>query len=286
MQPAETSALGRADGTIPSMQWGPPIAGAIAAAALAFVLFTFGSAIGLSVSSASPTWRDASAALALLSGLYMILAALISFGVGGYIAGRLRARWTAAPADEVEFRDGSHGLLTWGMAVCIGAVLAAATTGGVISKAVPTGASADASAGDSVIAYEIDRLFRSERRAPDADLTNDRAEAGRILLTTSSHSGLAADDRAYLIRLVSSRTGLPAAESGARVDDVIGRSAQSLRRARSTGVILGFSAAAALLLGAVAAWFAAGLGGRHRDGDIVPSWNGDWHRLVNPSARP
>src|SRR5690242_13957008 len=111
MQPAETSALARADGTVPYLQWGPSIAGAIAAASLAFVFFTFGSAIGLSVSSASPSWRDASAALALLSGIYLILAALVSFGAGGYVAGRMRARWTAAPSDEVEFRDGSNGLL-------------------------------------------------------------------------------------------------------------------------------------------------------------------------------
>jgi hypothetical protein len=29
----------------------------------------------------------------MLSGLYLLLAALVSFGVGGYIAGRLRERW-------------------------------------------------------------------------------------------------------------------------------------------------------------------------------------------------
>ncbi len=137
MQPAETSALGRADGTIPAMQWGPSIAGAIAAAALAFVFLTFGSALGLSVSSASPTWRDPRRPRwRFCRGFSMILAALVrASGVGGYIAGRLRARWTAeAPADEVEFRDGSHGLLMWGLAVVIGAMLAATTTGGVILR--------------------------------------------------------------------------------------------------------------------------------------------------------
>ena len=49
-------------GAVPGLgfQWGPIIAGAIAAAALAFVLDTFGLAIGLAVSSAAPTWRDTS----------------------------------------------------------------------------------------------------------------------------------------------------------------------------------------------------------------------------------
>ena len=52
-----------------SIGWGSVIGGAIAAAALAFVLQSFAAAIGISVSSAAPTWRDASFALILLSGL-------------------------------------------------------------------------------------------------------------------------------------------------------------------------------------------------------------------------
>jgi len=40
-------------------EWGPIVAGAIAGSALALVLHPFGWAIGLSVSSTAPTWRDA-----------------------------------------------------------------------------------------------------------------------------------------------------------------------------------------------------------------------------------
>src|ERR1700728_3546717 len=67
--------------------WGAAIAGAIVAAALAFVLNSFGVALGLGLSSASPTWRDTSFALVLLSGLFLLLAALASYGLGGYVAG-------------------------------------------------------------------------------------------------------------------------------------------------------------------------------------------------------
>src|SRR5215204_5120012 len=85
------------------VEWTPVIAGALAAAALSFVLFTFGASLGMALASSSPTWRDASVALALLSGLYIVLATLASFGLGGYIAGRLRSRWTAsADTEEVE----------------------------------------------------------------------------------------------------------------------------------------------------------------------------------------
>jgi hypothetical protein len=45
-------------------EWGPIVAGGIAASALALVLHAFAVAIGLSVSSTAPTWRDASFALA------------------------------------------------------------------------------------------------------------------------------------------------------------------------------------------------------------------------------
>ena len=42
--------------------------------------------IGLSLSSAAPTWRDTSWALVLISGLYLLLMALASYGFGAYLA--------------------------------------------------------------------------------------------------------------------------------------------------------------------------------------------------------
>jgi hypothetical protein len=55
-------------------EWGPIVAGGIAAAALALALHAFAIGIGLSVGSTAPTWRDASFALVLLSALYVVLA--------------------------------------------------------------------------------------------------------------------------------------------------------------------------------------------------------------------
>ena len=72
------------------LQWSPIVLGAFAATALSSVLLTFAVTIGLGVRSMAPTWRDASAALALLSGLYLIIHAILSFGLGGYIAGRIK----------------------------------------------------------------------------------------------------------------------------------------------------------------------------------------------------
>src|SRR5258708_25775571 len=107
------------------LQWSPIILGALAATALSFILVTFGATVGLGVTSTAPTWRDASAALWFLSGIYLIIQAVLSFGFGGYIAGRIRTSIVATPADEVERADGLHGLGVWSLAVVMGAVFAA-----------------------------------------------------------------------------------------------------------------------------------------------------------------
>src|SRR5712672_2834544 len=128
------------------LHWGPILAGAIVAAALSFVLLSFGSAIGLSVASPSSSWRDSSSALALLGGLWLLLTSLASFGLGGYLAGRIRASWSAAIPHEVEFRDGIHGLLVWAAAIVIGAFMALAAARTAAPRAdltSPTAATAE-----------------------------------------------------------------------------------------------------------------------------------------------
>ena len=101
-QPADRST--NTDLALPAptyVQWSPILAGAIVAAAVSyvdfmhysseqvsFVLLSFGSGIGLAVASPSSTWRDTSAALAVVGGLWLLLTSLASFGLGGYLAGR------------------------------------------------------------------------------------------------------------------------------------------------------------------------------------------------------
>src|ERR1700716_1109414 len=80
-------------GPLSYIHWGPCIAGAIVAAATSFVLMGFASAVGLMVASPSPTWRDASIWLAILSGFWIVVVAVGSFALGGYLAGRVRSTW-------------------------------------------------------------------------------------------------------------------------------------------------------------------------------------------------
>jgi hypothetical protein len=268
---AETEVAGPLDAEPRYLQWTPVIAGALAATALSLILVTFAAAVGLGVSSTAPTWRDASAALWLLSGIYLILQAVVSFAFGGYIAGRLYRPWVAGSTEQVETRDGLHGLTVWAVAVVLGAIVAAFIAAAAANRPSPATSSAS-SAAEPVLSYELDRLFRSARRPPNVDLRSDRAEAGRILLTSSGHDGVSTDDRNYLVQLVGATTGLSAADAERRVDNSIANAKAALNRSRRSTIILAFSLATALLLGAVAAWAAACAGGRHRDGAPLPEW--------------
>jgi hypothetical protein len=262
------------------LEWGPVIAGAIAALALALVLQAFALAIGLSVSSTAPTWRDASFALVLLSGLYLAVAALPSYGLGGYLAGLMRARLTSR--QDADLRDGLHGLLVWALATLLAAAIGLATAQSLTRLAAPSGGQAGSStsvAGENLIAYDLDRLFRAERR-PNGDLDYARAEAARILLTASSHRGMQPEDRTYLVRLTATYTGLAQPDAERRVDEAIAHAKENISRARRSAVILAFMTGAAAMLGAAASWFAACAGGRVRDGEVSPHALLDWGKPV------
>jgi hypothetical protein len=202
-----------------------------------------------------------------LSGLYLVLSALISYAVGGYVAGRMRSSLSGGTPDEMEFRDGVHGAAAWVLATLVTALIAFGGAQSLMRLAAPSSGSAGPSAsvgGENIIAYDIDRLFRGVRA--DLDMEYTLAEAGRILLSASSHRGMPPEDRTELVRLVTARTGLAQPEAERRVDDVNARARENVGRARKSAVIMAFSAGAAALLGLAAAWFAAGEGGKHRDG--------------------
>jgi hypothetical protein len=227
------------------LAWTPAVAGALIATAFSTVLAAFGTAIGLGVASTAPTWRDASVALWLLSGLYLILVSLISFGLGGYITGRIRTTASAADAGDIdkEHRDGVHGLAAWAIAIVITVLITALVGSATLARAPSAQTAPSASAAEPLLSYELDRLFRAARRTPNAETAMERAEAGRILLTASSHSGVAAEDRTYLVQLVSGATGQTGPDAERRVDNVIANAKAAIARSRRSSIIAAFSIA-------------------------------------------
>lgn len=153
-----------------SLQWTPIVVGALAAASISLILLTFAAALGLGVASTAPTWRDASVALWLLSGIYLVFQALISFGCGGYFAGRVRMP-SPVPAEDIETRDGLHGVASWALAVVIGVILTAMIAG-FAGRTSPTTQPVSASE-PSVLSYELDRLLRAPRRQASVEFANE-----------------------------------------------------------------------------------------------------------------
>jgi hypothetical protein len=271
------------------IHWRAVLGGALAAAALGTVLHSFAAAIGLAVSSTAPTWRDSSVALMILSGLYLLLVALASYGLGGYVAGWVRS-WSNIQDADAETTSGLHGLLVWSVATLVTALMLGAVVAATTRLAAPSGGSTGpgSSVGsENLVAYDIDRLFRSDGRYPQTDYARARSEAGRILLTASSHSGVTSDDRAYLVRLVAAQTNLALPDAERRVDAAIVRAKDNIRRARRSGVILAFMAGAAALIGAAAAWFAAIAGASHGADQSLPSiWSSRYDRRLRARRSP
>jgi hypothetical protein len=92
-----------------------------------------------------------------------------------------------------------------------------------------------------------------------------RQEVSRILLIGAADGSLSGDDRAYLVRVVATRAGLSQADAEKRVDALTEQMKTAADKARKAGILLAFLTAASLVLGAAAAWWGAGVGGRHRD---------------------
>jgi hypothetical protein len=220
-----------------------------------------------------------------VAGIYMAVTAVMASALGGYITGRLRARWLRAPLDEIYFRDTAHGVLAWAFATVMGAaLLASAATivaGGAAAGAGPSAAIASASGTtpNDIAAPFLDRLFRPDYAALTGD-TGQRAagvfaggrdlaadrEAARRLLLGVRHRELAADDRQYLVQMVAARTGLAPADAERRVTTIETEIRGALDTARRVAMQLSFWLVAALFLGAFAAGFAATEGGAARDG--------------------
>ncbi len=253
------------------VDWSAIAGGTVIAAGVSFTLLAFGSAVGLAVASTSPTWRESSAWLWILSGLFLVFVSLCSFGAGGYATGRMRARTLAGESREGELRDGMHGLCTWGFSVLIAGFLALAGLALGSRLAAPSGGTSSV-AGESLVASELDDLFRSYRALPDESMQYRRAEATRILLKSSSHEGVSAGDHDYLATIVRQRAGVSQSEAEDRVNRIVGEAKQDIHRARTAAVLQAFLIAAASLLGAAVAWFTAVEGARERERGAAPDW--------------
>jgi hypothetical protein len=126
------SAAGRAT------DWGAIIGGALGAIAISIILFTAGSGFGLSTVEPWSFANRAPETFAIGAAIWLIVMQWLSSAFGGYLAGRLRAKWIGLRTDEVLFRDTAHGLLAWALATVIVAALFTLGTLGTSAAVVAT----------------------------------------------------------------------------------------------------------------------------------------------------
>lgn len=249
-----------------AVSWGAIFAGAAGAAALSLILLMLG--VGLGLSSVSPWASEGASATALgvSTIVWLTVTQLLASGMGGYLAGRLRTRWTHTHIDEIYFRDTAHGFLAWAVATLataalltsvIGSILGAgvqataSVAGGAASTAVTAAAGAMGSAssdpkmnGEGPMGYFVDALFRRDAATPPDAATasptftyqrspQDGIEVARIFMNAGFTDPLPPDDIRHVGQLVAQRTGLSQQEAERRVTETYERAQTRLREAET-----------------------------------------------------
>jgi hypothetical protein len=277
--------------TLSGVSWGAIFAGAAGAAALSLILVLLG--FGLGFSAVSP-WAGSGISakgFGISTIVWLAFTQIVASGLGGYIAGRLRVKWSNMHGDEVYFRDTAHGFLAWAVATLVTATLVVGSVSSIVSGGVQAGASVASGAARAMTqaagsaasnssgedyGYFVDTLFRDDRPAAVSD-DAARGSVTRIFVHTLSNDGqLAAEDRTYLSQLVAQRTNLSQADAERRVDEVVAKARKAVddaklaakQAAETTRKVAAWSSLwmfVTLLCGAFFASFAATFGGRRRD---------------------
>jgi hypothetical protein len=252
------------------VSWSAVIGGAFVSAALGLILLTLGT--GLGFSSVSP-WSNVGASASTITKaaiVWLIVTQIMASAMGGYLAGRLRTKWTQVYTDEVYFRDTAHGFLVWAVGLVITAsvlVSAAATFAGDRARSSATSSTATNSEA-SVLepnAYFVDLLLRTNPAGTERSDVTQRGLLQRSFDHALRQPDMSPADQAYLAQLVAAQTGMNEPEAEKRVSDVFEQAQRSAEKARSAVARFSLWLFVALLCGAFCASYAGTIGGRQRD---------------------
>jgi len=138
--------------TEPTLSWSAIIAGSLVAVATSVFLTVLASGFGYDLAAGALASRSSLDAFTPELGAGAIAIQVISAGLGGYLAGRLRHGWTLAHADEAHFRDTAQGLIVWALSAITGLMLFALVIAPYVAQLAPA---APAAAADPVRAAHI-----------------------------------------------------------------------------------------------------------------------------------
>jgi hypothetical protein len=278
-----------------AVSWPAILAGAFVAISSSLILIVLGSGIGFAAVSPWPGHGVSHTGLTVTAAIWLIVTQWISSALGGYIAGRLRTKWSGTHTHEVFFRDTAHGLITWSVSMVFVAWVVAASASSAVENGLHTAASSMGSVGSAdsaashigslpgppsaAMTYEIDRLFRpgassnaNPAGTPGESSSDARVETVYIAYHAITANGASDADRSYLAELVEAQAGISSAEARSRVDDFFSSlmsAAEQARldadKARKAAAEASIYTALSLLIGAFIASVTAAIGGRLRD---------------------
>ena len=219
------------------VSWGAIVAGGVAAAAMAIILMTLGAGLGLISVSPWPDQGVSAKTVGIGVIIWSIIIEIAAFGLGGYLAGRLRTKWANLHGDEVYFRDTAHGFVTWALGTLISIALVTMAAGSAVRTTAEVGATAVGGAGAAVAAagpslmggdrasgqmgggpmggprrgnpmdYYVDLLFRPASPAPAAGATGQtgstQTPAAPSTLPAPAPTGDVNADRAQILHIAA-----------------------------------------------------------------------------------
>ena len=281
--------------------WPAILAGAFVAVSTSLILIVLGSGFGFAAVSPWPGHGVSGTGLTVSAAIWLIVTQWISAALGGYVAGRLRTKWTGTHTHEVFFRDTAHGLVTWSVATVVVAWVLAGSASSLIGNGMRTAAQAASntvaggseSPASAALTYDIDRLFRPGVGSPSggspsggagapaaADVGSSAAANGgdaRVETLYIAYHAIAAGnmsdaDRSYLAALVSAQAEISTPEAQRRVNEFAAATLSAANRAKETADAARKAAAQgaiyialSLLVGAFIASVSGAIGGRLRD---------------------
>ncbi|WP_240975313.1 hypothetical protein [Paraburkholderia aromaticivorans] len=282
-----------------AVSWGAVFAGGVGAAAFALILLTLGTGLGLTSISPWSSGPSNAKAFGFAAVVWVCVTSILTSGLGGYLAGRLRSRWLAVGLDEIHFRDTAHGFLSWAVATLFTAAVLTSAVSGIVRAGAQTGATTVAAGGSVTVGtmqrgnaeaatntwplgYFVDSLFRMPAGSSLGAATTEgrieaaRAETARIFLNSAATGDqMSPEDTAYVTLLVAQRTGLTPEAAHARVVTTYTRLLQKMtaldaaakdaaNKARKVTIGASLWLFVSLLMGAFSASLMATHGGRVR----------------------
>ncbi len=244
------------------LSWSAAFGGAAVATAVTVMLLALGAGIGLgAISPKTPGSNPSATTFTVMAAIWLIVVQWISSGFGGYVAGRLRPRWSGLHDHETTFRDTATGLVAWSVATVVVVGVIASGIGGVGRALTGAGTATPSD-------YLLSTLFRPANPTdqPMAALQYlSRQEASAVLVNAGPEVKLSPADHDYLVQLVAARTGISADDATKRVDNVVATDRDAANAARKAASGFSLYSFFSMLMGAFIACVAASIGGRQRD---------------------